>query len=212
MQRFACMLVVAACLAAPAAAQDKKDAAKRLQAVNQKLTAEKAALEREKAQLAREKADLTKERDALSDDAEKYKGAAARNAKKLREDADKLGAELAAAAEREGALKGELAKTSASLQESQRNGEQLARRLANQNDTSRFWQAKTQSCEGKNVQLLELNGELLERYRARGWAESEPLTGISRVRLENLVEEYRDRMASARFRAGDEDKEKEKAK
>jgi hypothetical protein len=64
------------------------------------------------------------------------------------------------------------------------------------------------------VQLLELNGELLGRYRAKSCgdtlAEAEPFTGIGRARLENLIEEYRDRMAGARFKAGDDLKEKTK--
>lgn len=198
-------------------AQDKKDAAKRLQQANQKLAGEKAALEREKAQLARDKGDLTKERDALKEDADKLKASAARNAreaKKLAGEADKSRADLAAAAGREAALKGELAKTGANLQEAQRNGEQLTRRLANQGETSRHWQAKTDACEGKNVQLLELNGELLGRYRAKSCGdalvEAEPFTGLGRVRLENLIEEYRDRIQGARFRAAEEPKEKAK--
>lgn len=198
-------------------AQDKKDAAKRLQQANQKLAGEKAALEREKAQLAREKGELTKERDALKEDAEKLKGIGARNAreaKKLGEEAAKLRADLGAAAEREAALKGELATSAGNLQEARRNGEQLAKRLANQGETSKHWQARTDACEGKNVQLLDLNGELIERYRAKSCADSlaeaDPFTGIGKVRLENLVDEYRERLRGARFKAADDLKEKAK--
>jgi chromosome segregation ATPase len=214
--RLACAALAVVLFAAPVAAQDKKDAAKRLQAVNQKLTAEKAAWEREKALLSNDKAQLTRERDTLKVEAEKYKGAAARNARKLKEESERLSAELAAAAEREATLKGELAKTTAGLQESQRGAEQLGKRLANQGETSRHWQAKTESCEGKNVELLGLNHELLDRYRAKSCAdalaEAEPFTGIGRVRLENLLEEYKDRVSAARFRASDDLKDKEKTK
>lgn len=196
-------------------AQDKKgqDAQRRLQQANQKLAGEKAALERDKAQLTREKADLAKERDELKEGAGRLKGAAARqarDAKQLREEGDKLKEALAAAAQREEALKGELARTAASLQAAQRNGEQLGKRLGNQGETSKHWQAKAESCEGKNVQLLELNGELLERYRVQALAGAEPFTGITRARLENLVEEYRDRLVGARFKAGEDLKEKSK--
>jgi chromosome segregation ATPase len=213
----AAVLAILAALAGPAVAQDKKDAARRLQQINQKLAADKAALEREKAALARDKAELTQERDALKEDAGKLKGAAARKAaeaKKLAEEGEKLRADLAAAAEREAVLKAELAKTAESLQSSQRTAEQLGKRLANQGETSGHWQAKTQACEGKNVELADLNGELLERYRNKGCAEAlgeaEPFFGVRRARLENLIEEYKDRIGAARFRAADELKEKAK--
>jgi len=209
-------VLAALLLAQPAAAQDKKDAAvRRLQQLNQKLSAEKSALERDQAQLVREKAELEQARDALGADLARQKGAAgrqAREAARLAEEATKLRAELAATAQREAALKAELATNAAALQAAQRNGEQLARRLGNQGDTSRHWIAKTESCESKNVQLLELNGELLERYRAKtcadAMAEEEPFTGIARVRLENLLQEYRDRLARERFRAADAPAEK----
>lgn len=199
-----CMLLLM--LSMNGMAQDKKgqDAQRRLQQANQKLAGEKAALEREKAQLARDKAELTRERDELKDGAGKLKGAVARHAreaKKLGEEADKLRADLAAAVAREEALRGDLAKTAAGLQEAQRHAEQLGKRLANQGATSSFWQAKTESCEGKNLQLLDINAELLERYRAQALAGAEPFTGITRARLENLVEEYRDRLAGARSRS-----------
>lgn len=208
-------VLAALLLAQPAAAQDKKDAVRRLQQLNQKLAAEKSALERDKARLVREKAELEQAREALGADLARQKGAAGRHAReaaKLAEEATKLRAELAAAAQREAALKVDLATGAEALQAARRNGELLARRLGNQGDTSRHWMAKTESCESNNVQLLELNGELLERYRAKSCAdaiaEEEPFTGIARVRLENLLQEYRDRLARERFRAADVPAEK----
>lgn len=208
-------VLAALLLAQPAAAQEKKDAVRRLQQLNQKLAAEKSALERDKARLGREKAELEQAREALGEDLARQKGAVGRHAReaaKLAAEAAQLRAELAATAQREAALKAELATGAAALQTAQRNGEQLARRLGNQGDTSRHWIAKTESCESKNVRLLELNGELLERYRAKtcadAMAEEEPFTGIARVRLENLLQEYRDRLARERFRAADAPAEK----
>lgn len=208
-------VLAALLLAQPAAAQDKKDALRRLQQLSQKLAAEKSALERDNGRLVREKAELEQARDALGVDLARRKGAAGRHARevaRLAEETTKLRAELAAAVQRETALKAELATNAAALQAAQRHGEQLARRLGNQGDTSRHWMAKTESCESKNVQLIELNGELLERYRAKSCAdalaEEEPFTGIARVRLESLVQEYRDRLARERFRSADAPAEK----
>lgn len=206
----------------PAAAQDK-DAMRRLQGVNQRLAADKAALEREKAQLARDKAAAEKERDELREDAAKQKGTAARRAaelKKLEAEAEKLRADLAAATERETALKGELAKTGEALAESKKAGEQLGRRLANQGETSRLWREKTDACEAKNADLARVGAELIDRYRAKSCGdalvEAEPFTGIAKVRAENLLEEYRERIREARFRAADapagKDDNKEKSR
>lgn len=208
-------VLAALLLAQPAAAQDKKDALRRLQQLSQKLAAEKSALERDNGRLVREKAELEQARDALGADLARQKGAAGRHAReaaRLAEEATKLRADLAAAAQREAALKAELATGAEALQAARRNGEQLARRLGNQGDTSRHWMAKTGSCEAKNAQLLELGGELLERYRAKSCAEAlaeaEPFTGIARVRQENLLQEYRERIARQRFRAADAPAEK----
>jgi hypothetical protein len=204
--------------AAAAPAEDRKDA-KQLQAVNQRLAAEKAALERDKAVLLRDKAALTKERDTLKADLDTQSEAATRNgaeARRLRAETGKQRAELAAAAEREAELKDDLAKTSAALKEAKQTGEQLARRLANQGETSRYWQAKTELCEAKNTELAKIGADLLERYRDKSCldaqAQNEPFTGIARVRLENLMEEYKDRVAASRFKTADPLPEEEKKK
>jgi hypothetical protein len=50
-------------------------------------------------------------------------------------------------------------------------------------------------CRGNNDELYRVNNELLDRYLNRGLfsalGESEIVTGLGRVRLENMVEEYR---------------------
>jgi chromosome segregation ATPase len=52
-------------------------------------------------------------------------------------------------------------------------------------------------CVEDNVQLYEINGEILDRYEHIGpftrASSAEPFTRITRTRIENLVDEYRER-------------------
>lgn len=56
-------------------------------------------------------------------------------------------------------------------------------------------------CEKDNVDLVRISGELLQRYHDMGVWEAiwtkEPLTGLMRVRRENLVEKYRGQIIDA---------------
>jgi len=198
MNKFALFAALATLTCAPAAAQEKSQE-KRQQVLIQKLANDKAALERERAQLSRDKADLSSSRDSLKRDLDKQKREAARGAK----ESVALRAEVAAAAEREQALKSELAKTTAELQEARRVSEQLATRLTNQSSTSHYWEARAGSCGQKNAKLVGINVELLDKYRAKSCTdaimEEEPFTGLRKTEMENLIQEYRDRAAKERF-------------
>ncbi len=59
------------------------------------------------------------------------------------------------------------------------------------------------SCEAKNIQLYQYSQELLDRYRSKGvWAalsQKEPLLGLKEVKMENIVQEYHDKLASQRI-------------
>jgi len=52
--------------------------------------------------------------------------------------------------------------------------------------------------EAKNVQLYKYSVDLLEKYKSKGvWtslAQTDPLTGLKRVEIENLLDEYRDKL------------------
>ena len=52
-----------------------------------------------------------------------------------------------------------------------------------------------ETCRTNNDELYAVNGELLKRYENRGFfdllANAEPVTGLARVRTENVVEDYR---------------------
>ena len=55
-----------------------------------------------------------------------------------------------------------------------------------------------ETCKNSNDDLYSVNSELLERYEKRGLldllAGAEPVTGLARVRTENVVEDYRYRL------------------
>jgi chromosome segregation ATPase len=58
------------------------------------------------------------------------------------------------------------------------------------------------SCEAKNLKLYEYSQELAQRYQAKGvWAsltQHEPVLGIANVKVENVLQEYQDKLASQR--------------
>lgn len=61
-----------------------------------------------------------------------------------------------------------------------------------------------ETCQAHNVKLLQLNGDLLGQYEKKGFFDSlmqrEPLTGLKGVELENIVQDYQDRLDRLVFR------------
>jgi multidrug efflux pump subunit AcrA (membrane-fusion protein) len=59
------------------------------------------------------------------------------------------------------------------------------------------------SCEAKNLKLFEYSQELLDGYRKKGvWTsltQKEPVFGLREVGIENVVQEYRDKLASQKI-------------
>lgn len=64
--------------------------------------------------------------------------------------------------------------------------------------TSERQHEEIRACTQKNLELYQTNLDLLDRYEAKGvWAslaQREPLTGLKRVEVENMIEEYRYRL------------------
>ena len=190
-------------------AQDKKgqqEALRRLQASNQRLASEKAQLEREKAKLEAERDGAAKARRSIEGSLKGERGTVAKQKKDLEalEEAKRgLEEKLAEAAKREDGLKQDLTQTAKALAEAQARGEQLDKRLANQQQTIGFWQGETDACRSKNAELGKLGNELLVRYRAKTCEdvqnENEPFTGIGRARAENLLDDYRVKLREQSF-------------
>ncbi|HKJ09757.1 MAG TPA: hypothetical protein VKA76_11795 [Gammaproteobacteria bacterium] len=59
-----------------------------------------------------------------------------------------------------------------------------------------------QQCDGKNIKLYEANVDLLKRYADKGvmaaLLQKEPVTGIKQVKVENILQEYREKLKRLR--------------
>ena len=65
-------------------------------------------------------------------------------------------------------------------------------------------QRKLADRESKNLALFKLANEILKRYERFGLGDAlaakEPFTGVARVKLENLVQDYQDKLAEQRVK------------
>jgi chromosome segregation ATPase len=60
------------------------------------------------------------------------------------------------------------------------------------------FKASTKRCQAKNVQLVKVGRELLHRYQGVSFGDmvvtSEPLVGVRRVEIQNLLQDYSDKI------------------
>ena len=63
---------------------------------------------------------------------------------------------------------------------------------------------KLEDRERKNAELFKLGNEILTRYEKFGLGDAlaarEPFTGLARVKLENLVQDYQDKIADQKVK------------
>lgn len=192
-------LVAAGAASAEGQGDKQQQQLRRLQSTNQKLSSEKAQLEQEKTRLELERSALSESVKSTSSKLQtvEVKAAAARR------EANALGERLAEA-ERV------LAETSTKLkatEETLAGREADVKRMEGQlGEMRRIVGRQVQtidSCEKKNARFFELNGELLGKYRDKGVGdallEAEPFTGVKRVELDNLIQEYRDKLEAQKM-------------
>lgn len=179
----------------PAVAEDAKanrerEALRRLQAQQQKLTQEKSDLEAEKTKLLGTQESLKKEAAAARREAGKVT-TLTQEAAALKAEIAILKQQLADALTLQLQAKGDLEKAERT------KAEQIAARQQAEGASARQTK-EVQACEAKNLALYRYGSELLVRYQNKGWAEllgqAEPFTGIAQVGMENLLEEYRDKL------------------
>ena len=99
-----------------------------------------------------------------------------------------------------------LKETLEKLQQAYRNGEEVAR--AKEAERAKMaadlilLQRRTADLQTKNSALFKLGGEILTRYEKFSLGEAlsakEPFVGITRVKLENLVQDYQDKLIEQR--------------
>lgn len=160
----------------------------------------------ENADLGRSKADAEQK---LKDAASQLDSA--RNASKSAQSALKVQLQSAAAAQAD--LKQQLERaqqqiallTSQQLETAKRLGARESELKQTQQDLQ-LGKTANASCEAKNLQLYEYSTELVQRYQKKGvWsalAQKEPVLGIKEVGIENVVQEYQEKLASQKITPG----------
>ena len=190
------LVLVASTLSMPALAENKKpnperEQIRRLQQAQQKAEQEKASLQLEKSAVDEQ----------LKASAEKLENAQ----KSLQLSVQKAAQQAALQTAKISALEQEKTALNTRLLESEKRVAQLdetQRKSAAENVRLQTILAKQvqelAASEAKNVQLYKYSVDLLERYKNKGvWtslAQTEPLTGLKRVEIENLLDEYRDKL------------------
>jgi chromosome segregation ATPase len=152
-----------------------------------------ASLQADKAQLEQDKQALTDKADALAKQADSDKAAIANLTSK--------------AAEQETAInqmKDSLAKWKAAYEQINAGAQKLKTERDKAVSEDIIAQRTIADREAKNLELYRLANEILTRYEKFGLGDAlaarEPFTGITRTKLENLVQDYSDKIADARVR------------
>ncbi|NWG87714.1 MAG: hypothetical protein HXY26_09465 [Hydrogenophilaceae bacterium] len=186
-------LLVVASLAAgsPALAGSGKDrereAVRRVQQQMQQMQGQLSTLEQEKASLTENLAESEKA------------------AKAAQGKAGRLDRELKQERERREALEKELAATKEQLDKTQTSLDETSRTLATTEAEKKRLEAikalrekEIALCEDKNKTLYQLGRDLMARFEQKSCgeilAQKEPFSGLKRVDIENLLEEYRDKL------------------
>ncbi|MEJ2686360.1 MAG: hypothetical protein P8124_03970 [Gammaproteobacteria bacterium] len=92
-------------------------------------------------------------------------------------------------------LAGRWRATLVDLHQTQQEKHRLQRQLAHQENAF-------QQCEGKNIKLYKANVDLLKRYADKGvmaaLLQKDPVTGLQQVKVENILQEYREKLKRLR--------------
>lgn len=212
------MLATTLAMSCTAWAQEKpgtreREGLRRAQQLVQQARQEKTALEAKMAGVEAEKATVTQEKDKL---ASQVRGAQAK-AKEASAKSQQLLAERdALVTEKQGLLsqKAELEKRLADMTAKQADTERLLNTMQVQKKqadaTLETRERQLASCEVKNVKLYQHGRDLMNQCQDQNASgkllRMEPFTGIKRVELENLLEEYRDKLDGQKMLPADTQK------
>lgn len=188
------------------AASDKKpgrerEALRRVQLQLQQVQSQVSALEQEKAALGKERDQARKEAQAVRGKLRKSERDLAEEktrGEQLAKELEGVKQDLSATRTRLQDTEGRLADTAKTLFQTQQT---LARTEAEKRalESLKVRQEKDiAACEGKNLRLYQTGRELMTRFEQKTCgeilAQKEPFTGLKRVEMENLLEEYRDKL------------------
>jgi len=210
---FAVVCVLCAAFPAPAQQDDRRarEAARRIQQMQQtqqQLTQEKAQLEQDKAKLEKENADKEKQIKQLQAKLKRTEAGTKQSEDDVKQktaEVNRIKAELEAMSlkfveQREKAdkladnYKGSMETVKA------RDGEKqtLNARVLEQREIIGRQSQLIQGCEEKNLALYQLGTDLQKRYRNKGVMDAikqaEPFTQLEKVRMENLLQEYSEKL------------------
>lgn len=194
---LACLLAVLSSAPGLAWAADKKDGQEQIRRLQQKIS----VLEQEKSQILQEKLQL----DGKLKDSSEQVGRVKRNADAAMRKGDALEQALSAAESSKTELADKLSKTEQALAEREQSLADANSRLSWTEEARATLQARMvqrgqefSACMDKNENLYQLSVGLAKQYQERtstgGLLRAEPITQLKRVELENMLEEYRDKL------------------
>jgi chromosome segregation ATPase len=200
------VLAVVAMQATDALAQDgsrEREMLRRVQAALQRSEQEKAKLQEEKSKLEQEKADLAAKLQATGKVQKELSAARKKQgeqAQLIEQTQRQLDLSKAKAAELETKLEKMTRRASSSEDQGKQLGAQikdLGEKLEQQRAIIGRQTQMVQACDERNAKLVGLTNELVAKYRDKGvWdalAQREPFTGIQEVRIQNAMQEYREK-------------------
>jgi chromosome segregation ATPase len=185
-----------------------KEALRRLQLQQKEFNDQKAVLEQARVKAEKDLADKDKELKRLqarlkkleagNKDTEADLKLAAESLQLAKAESEALGVKLALERERADKSGDELRRSREALAQTEAERKILDARTGEQREIVGRQARLIQSCEEKNMELVRIGGDLLQRYRDKGFVDAlkqnEPFTQIERVRMENLWQEYRDKL------------------
>jgi len=182
-------------------ASREREALRRAQMQLQQVQGQISTLEQEKAQLGKERDQARKEaRSVQARLRRSERGLADEKARGEQwvKEIEALKQDLASTRSRRAETESKLAETAKTLSQTQQN---LARTEADKRaleSVKARQEREIGACEGKNLKLYQIGRELMTRFEQKTCgeilAQKEPFTGLRRVQVENLLEEYRDKL------------------
>ena len=190
----------AALMAGTAARADDADPVEKLKAALRNVTSElraeqdqNAALSAKQVQNARDIANLTAERDAV------------------RKKSDELQKQSETADDQAKSAAAELARTQAALDQWKDAYQKAAETARARDAAAKSFETqandlthRVSTCEAKNVELYALGTDILSKLDSDDFADNllrhEPFTGLSRVKLDNIVQDYKDKLRDQRLK------------
>ncbi len=173
----------------------ERQALRRVQSQLNEVQQQKVLLEQEKTGLAEQMEELKKKSDGLESGvarANARRAALDREVEVLNKDKAELSGKLQSTTQEMTKKQAEAMQT---LQHKEREIKRLEAELARQT-------RQGEMCEVKNGQLYQINAELMDKYQSKGvfgaLLQAEPFTQLKSVEMENLLQEYRDKLDAQR--------------